>query len=68
MILKTKSLTTRHDAEHYTGAVLLFSKCYKIFIVFLDPENIFLNNEKNNFQGDLTDISAKKEALYGGPG
>ena len=43
--------------------VLLFSKIkIKIFGCF-DPENIFLDNESKYFQGDLTDISAKKEAL-----
>ena len=40
--------------------MLLISKLNKIFFGYFDPENILL--EKNN-RGDLTDISAKKEAL-----
>ena len=44
-------------------AVLLFSKLNKIFFGYFDLEKIFLDNEINNFQGELTDISAKKAAL-----
>ena len=43
--------------------MLLFSKLNKIFLGYFDPEKIFQIIEINNFQGDLTDISAKKEAL-----
>ena len=39
-------------------AVLLFSKLIKIFFGYFDPENIFSDNEN-----EITDISAKKEAL-----
>ena len=34
----------------------------KYFFGWFDPENIFPDNE-NKFRGDLTDVSAKKEAL-----
>ena len=44
-------------------AVLLFSKLNDFFFGYFDPENIFLIIEINNFRGDLTDISAKKEGL-----
>ena len=44
-------------------AVLPFSKLNKIFVGYFDPENIFLANKIINFRGDLTDNSAKKEAL-----
>ena len=47
-----------------TVPVLPFLKLNKIFVGYFDPENIFLNNKKINFGGDLTDNSAKKEALY----
>ena len=30
---------------------------------YFDPENVFLIMKINNFRGDLTDISAKTEAL-----
>ena len=43
--------------------MLPFSKLNKMFFGYFDPENIFLVNEKINFRGDLTDNSAKKEAL-----
>ena len=43
--------------------VLLFSKLNKIFFGYLHPEFFFKIMKINNFQGDLTDISAKKEAL-----
>ena len=40
-----------------------FLKLNKNFVGYFDPENVFLDNEKNNFWGELTVISAKKEAL-----
>ena len=43
--------------------MLLFSKLNKIFFGYFDPENILLDNEKKIFRGELTDISARKEAL-----
>ena len=46
-------------------SVLLFSKLNKIFFGFFDPGNIFLDKKINNFRGELTDISAKKEVLVG---
>ena len=46
-------------------AVLLFSNLNKIFVGFFEPVNIFLDNENKYFWGDLTDISAEKEALVG---
>ena len=44
-------------------SVLLFSKLNILFFGYFDPEKIFLDNRMNNFQGELTDISAKKAAL-----
>ena len=44
-------------------SVLPFSKINKIFVGYFDPGNIFLIIKIINFQGDLTDNSAKKEAL-----
>ena len=43
--------------------MLPFSKLNKILFGYFDPEKIFLDNKINNFRGELTDISAKKEAL-----
>ena len=34
-----------------------------MFFGYFDSENIFLDNKINNFRGELTDDSAKKEAL-----
>ena len=34
-----------------------------MFFGYFDPENILLDIKLSNFRGDLTDISAKKEAL-----
>ena len=36
-------------------------KINKIFIVYFEPEKIFLIMKITNFRGDLTNISAKKE-------
>ena len=36
-----------------------------MFFGYFDPENIFLDNKIIIFRGELTDISAKKEALLG---
>ena len=44
--------------------MLPFSKVNNFIFGYFDPENIFLDNENNNFRGDLTDNSAKKEAMY----
>ena len=50
-------------------AVLLFSKLNKIFFGYFHPDFFFKIMKINNFQGDLTDISAKNEALaLGAPG
>ena len=35
----------------------------KILFGHFHPEYIFIDNETNDFRGDLTDISAKMEAL-----
>ena len=43
--------------------VLLFSKLNKIFFGYFDPEMSFTIMKNNNFKGELTDISAKKEVL-----
>ena len=43
--------------------MLLFSKLYKLCFGYFDPENIFCIMKTNNFQGDFTNISARKEAL-----
>ena len=40
-----------------------FFKIKYIFFGYFDPERIFLDNENKYFWGELTDISAKKEAL-----
>ena len=40
------------------------SKLNKIFFGYSDPQNMFfLDNKMDIFWGDLTDISARKEAL-----
>ena len=39
------------------------SKLNNVFFICFDPEKIVLGDEKNNFRGDLTDMSAEKEAL-----
>ena len=44
-------------------AVLPFSKLNKTFFGYFDPENIFQIIKINIFWGELTDNSAKKEAL-----
>ena len=43
--------------------MLLFSILNKIFFGYFYAENVFLGNANNILQGELTDISAKKEAL-----
>ena len=45
------------------SAVLLFSKLSKLFFGYFDPDFFFLIMKINNCQGDLADVSAKKEAL-----
>ena len=37
--------------------------CFQNFIGYFDPETYFLDSENKYFWGELTDISAKKEAL-----
>ena len=42
------------------------SFCFHFFLIiswYLDPENVFLDNEKKTNRGDITHNSAKKEAL-----
>ena len=46
---------------------LFFSKLNRMFFRYLDLEKTFLDNEINNFRGELTDIPAKKEALVPSP-
>ena len=43
--------------------MLLFSKLNKMCFGYFDPEIFYQIMKINNFRGDLTDISAKKEAL-----
>ena len=43
--------------------MLPFSNLIKLFFGYFDPDNIFLIMKINNFQGELTDILARKEAL-----
>ena len=40
-----------------------FFKIVVFFLGYFDSDQIFLDNENKNFRGDLTDISAAKEAL-----
>ena len=48
------------------GSVKIFSKLIYLFFGYFDLINIyFLIIKINNFRGDLTDISANKEALDG---
>ena len=43
--------------------MLLFSKLNQIFIGYFDPEMVFYIVKITDFRGDLSDISALKEAL-----
>ena len=43
--------------------MLLLSKLNIFFLGYFDPKNKFLDNRKTFFGDDLTDNSAKKEAL-----
>ena len=43
--------------------MLPFPKLNAILFGYFDPEKIVLDNENDNFQVDLSDISAKKEPL-----
>ena len=43
--------------------VLSFTNFNKIFFRYFDPENVFNIKKRNNFRGDLTDVSAEKEPL-----
>ena len=55
----------REQREHHwrhTGPVLLFSNEKNLFFGYFDPENVFVDNENNNFWGDLTDVSARKRS------
>ena len=53
-----------HTQSSASAAVLPFSKLNKTFFGYFDPEKVILDNENNwYFRGELTDISAKKEAL-----
>ena len=44
--------------------MLLFSKLNYIFFGYFDPGKIFLIMKINIVRGDLTEISAKTEALH----
>ena len=46
-----------------SASVLPFSKLHKMVFGYFDPENIFLDMKIINFWGELTNSSAKKEAL-----
>ena len=46
--------------------MLSFAKLNNFIFGYFDPENIFIDSEINIFRGDLSDISAKKEALESG--
>ena len=43
--------------------MLLLSESNETCFGYFDPDNICLDNEINDFQVDLTEISAKTEAL-----
>ena len=45
--------------------MLLFSKLNKICVGYFDPDFVLELVNTNNFQGELTDTLAKKEALFG---
>ena len=49
--------------RNQSGSVLPFSKLNKTFFGYFDPENIFKILKINDFRGEITDISAKIEAL-----
>ena len=51
------------SGHNISGSVLLFSKSNKTFLDTLIQKIFFQIIKINNFRGDLTDISAKKEAL-----
>ena len=52
------------DVSVRSPAVLLFSKLNKIFFGYFDPDFFFFKIMKiNNFQREITGISAKKGAL-----
>ena len=42
-----------------------FQNLKKQKIGYFDPDKFFLDNQKKKNRGELTDISAKKEALFG---
>ena len=63
VVASEKSLRLGTEFDGY-AAVLPFSKANKTFFGYFDPENYFLDcGKKSNFRGDLTDNSAKKDAL-----
>ena len=47
--------------------MLPFSKLNKIFFGYFDPDFFFEIIKINNFRGELTDNSAKNEALLSAP-
>ena len=51
------------DIDARSRSVLLLSKLNKIYFGYFDPEFFFLIIKIIIFRGELTDISAKKEAL-----
>ena len=56
-------MVTKWDRDMALLSVLPISKLNKHFFGYFDPENIFLDNKNKYFWGELTDNSAKKEAL-----
>ena len=57
------SLQSSWSARMRCAAVKFISKLNQFIFGRFDPVNIFLIIKINNFRGDLTDVSAKKEAL-----
>ena len=53
----------RLQPKYWLGPVIPFAKLNKLFFGYFDPAKIFYIIKINIFLGELTDISAKKEAL-----
>ena len=49
--------------QYTENQCFLFQNKINCFFGYFEPEKIFLIIKINNFRGELTDISAKKEAL-----
>ena len=56
-------LNTKKRRQNRWTAVLPFSKLKKIFFGYFDPEHVFEIMKINNFRGELTDISAKRNTV-----